>query len=248
MVYHWEWPYSHSGPLGVLVGQIYNGRGVGFSELTSSAKTSIADRRVWRAGMQHLRKKDPVLGRIVSKIGPVEFELDGRGYEALIESIMYQQLAGTAARAILDRFKALYGGRIPRPGDYLATKEEQLRSAGLSRQKMGYIRDVCERVVRGQLDFRGMAGLSDEEVVKELDAVKGVGRWTAEMFLIFVLGRRDVLPVDDLGIQKAVKKLYRLRKMPDREKFEKLAVNWHPYCSIATMYLWRSVEQPPVKD
>jgi DNA-3-methyladenine glycosylase II len=213
-----------------------------------SPELSIAERAVWRAGMQHLKRRDPVLGKVVSRVGPVEFELDGRGYEALVESIMYQQLAGSAARAILDRFKGLYGGQIPRPQDYLATKDQVLRSAGLSRQKIAYIRDVCERMVKGQLDFKGMARLSDDGVVQELDAVKGVGRWTAEMFLIFVLGRRDVLPVDDLGVQKAVKKLYRLRKLPDRKKFEKLAVNWHPYCSIATLYLWRSTDKMPLKD
>jgi DNA-3-methyladenine glycosylase II len=194
--------------------------------------------------MRHIRKHDPVLGKIVQKVGPIDFELDERHYEALVGSIIYQQLAGSAARAILDRFKKLYDRKIPNPEQYLSTDENKLRASGLSPQKISYIRDLCERIVNGSLDLASMARLSDEEAVEKLDAVRGVGRWTAEMFLLFVLGRKDVLPVDDLGVQKAVKRIYHLRKLPSREKFEKLARNWHPYCSIATMYLWRSGEKP----
>jgi DNA-3-methyladenine glycosylase II len=194
--------------------------------------------------MRHIRKHDPVLGRIVQKVGPIDFELDDGHYEALVGSIIYQQLAGTAARAILDRFKKLYDGKIPNPEQYLSTDESKLRASGLSPQKISYIRDLCERIVNGSLDLASLARLSDEEAVEKLDAVRGVGRWTAEMFLLFVLGRKDVLPVDDLGVRKAVKRIYHLRKLPSREKFEKLARNWHPYCSIATMYLWRSGEKP----
>ena len=194
--------------------------------------------------MRYIKKRDPVLGRVIEKIGRIDFEPDDGHYEALVGSIIYQQLAGTAARAILERFKSLYGGKIPDPKQYLATDESKLRASGLSPQKISYIRDLCERIVNGSLDLSSLVDLSDEEAVEKLDAVKGVGRWTAEMFLLFVLGRTDVLPVDDLGVQKAVKRLYRLRKLPSREKFERLAKNWHPYCSIATLYLWRSGEKP----
>jgi len=168
--------------------------------------------------------------------------MDDGHYEALVGAIIYQQLAGTAARAILDRFKKIYGGKIPEPEQYLSTPESKLRASGLSPQKVSYIRDLCERIVKGSLDLPSLTHLSDEEAVERLDEIRGVGRWTAEMFLLFVLGRKDVLPVDDLGVQKAVKRIYRLRKLPSKKKFERLAKNWHPYCSIATMYLWRSGE------
>ncbi len=207
---------------------------------------SIADKNVWRAGMRHLKKHDLVLGKVVERMGSLDFELDDRHYEALVESIIYQQLAGSAARAILNRFKNLYNGKIPDPEKYLATEESKLRSAGLSPQKISYIRDLCERIVNDSLDLEELSSLPDEEAVEQLDVIKGVGRWTAEMFLIFVLGRTDVLPVDDLGVQKAAKRLYHLRKLPTRERFERLARNWHPYCSIATLYLWRSGETPGV--
>ena len=203
---------------------------------------SIADRVVWQAGMRHIKRHDPVLRKVIEKIGRIDFEPDDGHYEALVGSIIYQQLAGTAARAILDRFKNLYGGRIPDPEQYLSTDESRLRYSGLSPQKISYIRDLCERIVSGSLDLRSLENLADEEAVEKLDAVRGVGRWTAEMFLLFVLGRKDVLPVDDLGVQKAVKRIYRLRKLPSKNKFEQLAKNWHPYCSIATLYLWRSGE------
>jgi DNA-3-methyladenine glycosylase II len=191
-----------------------------------------------------LKKTDPILSLLIDKIGPIRFEMDDDHYEALVGSIIYQQLAGAAARAILNRFKDLYGGRIPRPRQYLATPVAKLRGAGLSPQKISYIKDLAKRLESGRLDLKRLEGLSDGEAVRELDEVKGVGRWTAEMFLIFMLGRTDVLPVDDLGLQKAAKRMYRLRKPPTREKFEELAKKWHPYSSISTLYLWRSTEKP----
>ena len=210
---------------------------------------NLAEKRVWTRGMRHLRKKDPALAKIINRLGPYEFRLDSDHYEALVGSIIFQQLAGAAARAILDRFKRIYDGKIPRPRQYLNTEEKLLRASGLSPQKILYIRDLSERIESGVLDLKNLSHLPTEEIVKELDEVKGIGRWTAEMFLIFVLGRTDVLPVDDLGLRKAALKIYRLRKLPTKEKFEQLSRNWHPYCSIATLYLWRSQEklQDPVK-
>ncbi len=209
----------------------------------------LAQRTVWTRGIRHLKKSDPVLAKIINNHGPYKFELDDDHYEALVGSIIFQQLAGTAARAILNRFKGIYNGRIPLPREYLDTDENHLRASGLSPQKIKYIRDLSERIENGRLDLKQISKLSTEDVVKQLDEVKGIGRWTAEMFLIFVLGRTDVLPVDDLGLQKAAKRIYRLRKLPSREKFEALSKKWHPYCSIATLYLWRSQEKPqdPVK-
>ena len=209
----------------------------------------LSDSKVWTRGRKHLSKNDPRLAKIIDRLGPYEFHMDSDYFEALVGSIIFQQLAGTAARAILNRFKQIYNGRIPRPQEYLSTDEKQLRASGLSPQKIQYIRDLSERIENGVLDLKRISSLPSGEVVKELDEVKGIGRWTAEMFLIFAMGRADVLPVDDLGLQKATKRNYRLRKLPTKEKFEQLSKNWHPYSSIATLYLWRSQEKPadPVK-
>jgi DNA-3-methyladenine glycosylase II len=213
------------------------------------AEPNLAEKRVWTQGTRHLKRNDPALAKVINRLGPYEFRLDDDHYEALVGSIIFQQLAGAAARAILNRFKQIYGGKIPRPRQYLGTEEKHLRASGLSPQKIRYIRDLSERIENGVLDLKQLSHLPSDAVVKELDEVKGIGRWTAEMFLIFVLGRTDVLPVDDLGLRKAAQKIYRLRKLPTKEKFEHLSKNWHPYCSIATLYLWRSQEklQDPVK-
>ncbi len=205
---------------------------------------SLADQKVWQKAIRHMKRKDPVLARIIERVGPVKFRLDDDHYEALVGSIIFQQLAGTAARAILDRFKQLYGGRLPSPKEYLGTEVGKLRGCGLSPQKISYLKDLSERLDNGVLDLGKFSEVSDEEVVRELDDVRGIGRWTAEMFLLFVLGRTDVLPVDDLGLQKAAKRAYRLRKLPRKEKFRQLADKWHPYSSVATLYLWRSMEKP----
>lgn len=196
--------------------------------------------------MQYLKRRDPALARLINVVGPIRFQMDNDHYEALVGSIIFQQLAGSAAQAILNRFKQLYGGRLPRPREYLMTDEKKLRAAGLSPQKISYIKDLAERLENGTLDLKKLEGLSDDEAIHELDEVRGVGRWTAEMFLIFMLGRTDVLPVDDLGLQKAAKKIYKLRKLPTREKFERLAEKWRPYSSISTLYLWRSTEKTDV--
>jgi len=205
---------------------------------------SLTDPSVWRKGVRHLKKNDPILARIISKAKPIKFELDEDHYEAIVGSIIFQQLAGSAARAILNRFKDLYGGRLPNPQEYLSTEESKLRSSGLSPQKISYIKDLAERLESGRLNLKRLEDLSDEEAMKELDDVRGIGRWTAEMFLLFKLGRTDVLPVDDLGLRKAAKHAYKLRKLPTRNRFEQLAEKWHPYSSISTLYLWRSLEKP----
>ncbi len=205
---------------------------------------SLAEKAVWRKGVAHLKRRDPVLGRVIRTVGPIDFKIEDGHYESLVGAIVFQQLAGTAAHAILNRFMKLYGGKVPKPENYLATDENKLRSTGLSPQKISYIRDLCQRIINGSLDLQSLTGKPDNQVIDQLDAVKGVGRWTAEMFLLFVLGRTDVLPVDDLGLQKAAKRIYKLRALPSKQRFEKLAKNWHPYSSVATMYLWRSREKP----
>lgn len=211
---------------------------------TRTFSDSLSDPKVWKQGVRHLKRRDPTLARVIDAIGPIRFEMDHDHYEALVGSIIFQQLAGSAAQAILNRFKQLYGGRLPRPREYLLTDDKKLRGAGLSPQKISYIKDLAERLENGSLDLKRLEGLSDDDAIRELDEVKGVGRWTAEMYLIFMLGRTDVLPVDDLGLQKAAKRIYRLRKLPTSERFERLAEKWHPYSSISTLYLWRSTEKP----
>ena len=208
------------------------------------ATVSLADNKTWLSAAKHLTAVDPVLAKVIRAYGPYKFDLEDGYYEALVGAIIYQQLAGKAAQAILNRFKALYHGRIPTPKQFLKSPESKLRSAGLSPQKISYLKDLCTRLENGTLDLKHLQDLADDEVVRELDEVRGIGRWTAEMFLMFSLGRTNVLPVDDLGLQKAAQKLYGLEELPDHERFEELAKAWHPYRSIASIYLWRSTEPP----
>ena len=203
---------------------------------------SLTDKMTWRRGRLHIRKRDKVLARVIDGIEYPEFKVERDHYEALIDSIISQQISWAAARSILARFKGLYSGRLPKPAEYLKTKDARLRSAGLSPQKMSYIRDLCERIEDGSLELRRFRYMPDERIIEELDAVKGIGRWTAEMFMIFSLGRTDIFPVDDLGIKKAVQRVYGLRSMPDRKAYDAISRPWHPYSSIATLYLWRSAD------
>jgi DNA-3-methyladenine glycosylase II len=197
-----------------------------------------------KQAVTHLKKSDPVMAQIIAAVGPCRFKLrsEGTHYEAVFRSIMYQQLAGAAALAIHRRVQALYGGRDPTPEELLATPDEALRTAGLSRQKLAYLRDLSTRTASGALEMQGIDQLSDADVVTSLTTVKGVGRWTAEMFLIFRLGRPDILPDLDLGVRNAIKRAYRLRKVPDSKRVHKIGARWAPYRSVATWYLWRSVD------
>jgi len=192
----------------------------------------------------HLKKSDPVMARIIAAVGPCRFKVrsEGTHYEAVFRSIQYQQLAGPAALAIHGRVQALYGGRDPTPEEFLATPDDVLRKAGLSRQKLAYLRDLSARVTSRDVVMDGIHELPDADVITSLTRVKGVGRWTAEMFLIFRLGRPDILPDLDLGVRNAIKRAYRLRKLPNAERVHKIGAKWAPYRSIATWYLWRSVD------
>lgn len=206
---------------------------------------SLADRKTWAKGMCLLKKNDRVLRRLIEKTGPIKQSLHKNYFGTLVRSIISQQISGAAANSILRRLKHVYGGKMPTPGEYLKTNRRKLRAAGLSPQKMAYIRDLSERVENGTVELRKFYELADEDVIRELDEVKGIGRWTAEMFLMFSLGRTDVLPVDDLGFRKAVKRIYRLRELPGKDKIYSLAEGWTPYRSIATIYLWNSSEEEP---
>ena len=165
-------------------------------------------------------------------------------FTALTHSIISQQLSTRAAATIARRFDALFGG-VPTPGALALVDDAQLRAVGLSSQKIRYMRDLCSRVADGSLTLEKVNELPDEDVIQSLTQIKGIGRWTAEMFLMFRLHRPDVLPVDDLGILKAVQRAYGLRKLPRAERLTKIGEPWRPYRSVACWYLWASLENKP---
>jgi DNA-3-methyladenine glycosylase II len=193
--------------------------------------------------LHHLSGVDERLGSIITSVGSYTIVTGGDPFQSLVRSIMYQQLAGSAADAIHARFLRLYRGRFPSPVRLAATPEAQLRAIGLSGRKTEYVKGLAADVSGGRLDLASLAAMEDELVIEQLTTVRGIGRWTAEMFLIFCLGRPDVLPVGDLGLQKAVQKAYFLRKLPSPERMEKIARPWRPYRSVATWYLWKSLEK-----
>jgi 3-methyladenine DNA glycosylase/8-oxoguanine DNA glycosylase len=194
-----------------------------------------------RKAIHHLKKSDPVLRAIIERIGPCRMEFGPPEFHSLAESILYQQLNGKAAATIFERFVAL-AGDPPTPEGILKLSDEQLRSVGLSKQKSAYLKDLSEKTKAGLLDFSRLADLPDAEVIEHLTQVKGIGVWTAQMFLMFTLKRPDVLPTGDYGVQAAMKKHYKKRKMPKPKDMEKIARAWSPYRSVACWYLWRSLD------
>jgi DNA-3-methyladenine glycosylase II len=194
-----------------------------------------------RRAINHLKKSDPVLRAIIERVGPCRMEYGSPEFHSLAEAIVYQQLNGKAAVTIFKRFTALAGEPLT-PEGTLKLTDEQLRSVGLSKQKSSYLKDLSAKTAAGLLDFASLPELPDEEVIKHLTQVKGIGVWTAQMFLIFTLKRPDVLPTGDYGVQAAIKKHYKKRKMPKPHVMEKIAKPWVPYRSIACWYLWRSLD------
>jgi 3-methyladenine DNA glycosylase/8-oxoguanine DNA glycosylase len=194
------------------------------------------------AARRHIQRRDPVLRRIVRAVGPLELELRATPYQSLFRALLYQQLAGPAAAAIERRLLALSGGRVPEPRELLALSPEEMRGAGISRQKAGYLHSLAEHAASGGLDLRRLARMSDEDAIAAVTEIRGVGPWTADMLLIFCLGRPDVLPVGDLGIQKAIKESYGLEAIPNAAAMIEIGEPWRPYRSAATWYLWRSID------
>lgn len=191
--------------------------------------------------MRHLKQADPVLGEIIERVGPCTIQYADPDFETLTRSIVFQQLNGKAARAIFARFKgALGNGSRMTPREVMALTSEQMQGIGLSQRKAQYIRDLAEKTEAGLIEFSRLATVSDDEVIQHLTTVKGIGMWTAQMFLLFALRRPDVLATGDLGIRSAIRRVYRLRKLPPPARVEKLAAAWHPHCSVACWYLWRS--------
>lgn len=200
-----------------------------------------------REAIRHLQANDPVLGAIIERVGEVPWRTGDPSFHALARSIVFQQLSGKAAATIFSRLAAAASDPLT-PESVLAVPPERMRELGLSRQKAAYVRDLAERTVAGEVDFSHFPGLPDEEVLRQLTAVKGIGPWTVQMFLIFNLRRADVLPTGDLGIRNAIRRAYRMRALPPPKRIEKLAAKWRPYCSVACLYLWRSIDGPEVDD
>jgi len=205
---------------------------------------AVLDARMLRKAEAHLRRVDRVLAPIVEKVGPAPLRVNRTpAFAALLESIVYQQISGKAAAAIHARLCKALGRRCPRPEDVTAANDATLRAAGLSSVKIKYLRDLSLRATAG-LPLRALSRMDDEGVVEALVQVKGIGRWTAEMFLMFRLLRPDVLPVGDYGIRKAMQRAYRLRTLPKPDVMQRIAEPWRPYRSVACWYLWRSLESP----
>jgi DNA-3-methyladenine glycosylase II len=194
-----------------------------------------------RKAINHLKKSDPVLAAIIERIGPFRMQYGDPTFHTLAESILYQQLNGKAAATIFNRFTALAGDPLT-PQGILKLSDAQMRGVGLSRQKTAYLRDLSEKTKAGLLEFERMTDTSDDEVIAHLTQVKGVGVWTAQMFLMFTLRRPDILPTGDYGIQAAIKKYYKKRKWPKPAVMLKIAKPWVPYRSIASWYLWKSLD------
>jgi DNA-3-methyladenine glycosylase II len=202
------------------------------------------------AGDAHLRAADPVLARLVDDYGPLDLVPEHRRgrehYAALVRSIVGQQLSVKAAASIYARVEAMFGGHAPTPEQIVATDTDALRGAGLSRAKVLYLRSLAEHVLDGSLELDRLEQLRDDEVLAELEAIKGIGTWTAQMFLMFQLVRPDVLPVGDLGIRRAAERLYGLDDLPSPAELERIAEPWRPWRTLACRYLWASLENTPV--
>ena len=195
-----------------------------------------------RKAILHLKKADPVLGSVIDRVGAYRIQYREPSFETLVRSIVYQQLSGKVAKVIFGRLEAaIPEGRLT-PEAILKLTPARMRKCGLSKQKTAYIRDLARKTARGHLRFEALPELPDEAVIEHLTQVKGIGVWTAHMFLLFALERPNVLPTGDLGVRAAIRKAYGLDALPHPKQIEELAAGWHPYCSVATWYLWRSLE------
>jgi DNA-3-methyladenine glycosylase II len=197
-----------------------------------------------------LARRDPVIGELIRRHGSCGLARAQHTdpFKALIRAIVSQQLSTRAAATIFARFEALFESGFPAATEVRGMSDARLRACGLSSQKLGYLRDLCRRVEDGSLPLGALDRLSDDQVIDALTQVKGIGRWTAEMFLMFRLHRPDVLPVGDLGIVKAVQKNYGLRKTPTPDRLVRLGESWRPYRSVACWYLWASLGNAPGKE
>ncbi len=195
-----------------------------------------------RKAILHLKKADDVLAGIIKQVGSYAIQYTEPDFATLARSIVYQQLSGRVAMVIYDRLERASGNGRLTPEALLQLTAEEMRAIGLSKQKIAYLRDLAERSASGEIDFAALAEAPDDEVLSRLTAVKGIGVWTVQMFLIFGLRRPNVLPSADLGIRVAVKKAWKLKELPKPKEIDRMAAGWRPYCSVASWYLWRSLE------
>jgi DNA-3-methyladenine glycosylase II len=206
----------------------------------------------WTRDDRYLMNADKVLRRVIEEQGPIHPEIDRRGsrpdpWEALARAIVGQQLSTRAAASIWEKLTGLFGGRAPTPEELLRKRPTTLLKAGLSNAKVAYLRDLARRVKDGRVDLKRLRDLSDEDVCAELVEVKGIGRWTAEMFLIFHLMRPNVLPLDDIGLINGISRYYFSGDPVSRSDAREVAAAWAPFCSVATWYIWRSLDPLPVE-
>jgi DNA-3-methyladenine glycosylase II len=194
---------------------------------------------------RHHLRRDPVMAQVISRVGPCRMTLrsEGTHFQALVRSIVYQQLSTKAAATIHGRLAALLGEITP--ATVLAAKDTDLRGAGLSGQKLGYLQDLARRVAGGEVLLDDVERLRDDDILEQLTSVKGIGRWTVQMFLMFRLGRPDILATGDLGIQNAIQKAWELPERPSPTEVARIGAAWSPHSSIACWYLWRSLDAPP---
>lgn len=195
-----------------------------------------------RSALQHLKKSDPVMAAIIRRVGPFTLQYREPSFETLVRSIVYQQLSGRVAGVIFARLHAAAGEERLTPAGIMKLRPERMRKLGLSAQKTRYIRELAKHTRKGSVVFEDLPDFDDAAVIEHLTRVKGIGVWTAQMFLMFALRRNDVLPVADLGIRSAMKKAYGLADLPKPAEMERIAASWKPYTSIACWYLWRSLD------
>jgi DNA-3-methyladenine glycosylase II len=194
--------------------------------------------------VKYLSNADPQLAGVIKTVGKYSIKIRTNAFQSLVESIIYQQLAGSAANIIYTRFIKHYNNKLPKPMQIISTSDIELKSRiGLSSNKIQYLKDLSTKVEQGKINLELLSTMSDEEVIAELTLVKGIGRWTAEMFLIFCLERRDILPVTDLGIRKAVHKLYSLPELPKPAELLAISQPWRPHRTVASWYLWKSLSK-----
>jgi DNA-3-methyladenine glycosylase II len=201
-----------------------------------------------KEAVKHLSSHDPVLAAVIKTAGPCTVRPHSNYYEELVDSIISQQLSVKAAATIFKRFKDLFGGDFPAPEQILSKDIDELRSVGLSRGKALYVRDLAQRVVDGKITFDHLDTLNNDQVIQELTAVKGIGEWTTHMFMMFCMGRLDVLAYGDLGIKNGIRRLYGLDHQPSPGEIIDIAAanHWHPYETVACWYVWKSLDNEPL--
>jgi DNA-3-methyladenine glycosylase II len=195
-----------------------------------------------KKALKHLQTADPVLGTIIERVGPFRMQYREPSFQTLVRSIVYQQLSGKAASTIFNRLIAAAKADPLTPEAVLRLRPARMRTLGLSKQKLTYIRELARMTRDGLVRFDHAESTADAAIIEHFTQVKGVGVWTAQMFLIFALRRPDILPTGDLGVRAAIKKAYNLAELPTPAEMEKIAASWRPYCSVASWYLWRSLE------